>query len=220
MANATYKQVSAATRRLMKADDVFTEIDVVNVAYEVEGNQSWGDKQWRTAANDAQQVCAALYRSARLVRFGPVQVPGLEPDYARRGVGGKIVYAPRDTVKEWKTPNGNFPALNYFHDEIKKASRRKGIDRDDSQPWAGQKMGSTKDDESLLPDLEEMRSELERAQADLKAANKRNDELQAEVVHLRANGVPPENSLLVEIPVTDDFLDQLVDRLRAREPVA
>jgi hypothetical protein len=126
---SVYKRCSQAVRELAQGSDLFTELDVIDRASE----NSWTEEEYRKAMTQANQIAYAYYRSGRLTRFGPVEYNG-EQDYVRRA--SKIVYAGLKTGPTCiESPNGQFPRLMVFNDEIASVGRRSGTNRDDLRAW-------------------------------------------------------------------------------------
>jgi hypothetical protein len=121
-----------AVHRLAARGEVFTEIDVANEA----SSSGWSGKHFEQAVEKAYNVVQDEYSKGKLVRYGPVDFRG-NLDYARRGT--KIVYA--DVLKGpevLETPNGKFPRLSSDKDNLARAGRRSGTNRDDTKPWGDQ----------------------------------------------------------------------------------
>lgn len=197
----------------------FTEIDVVNAI----ASQSWAPKQYKEALDKAQQVCASFWRNSTLIRFGPVRPPGQErDDFVRRGRGGKILYAGYQRVKLVDTANGAYAAITHADARrlgLVHSGRRAGIDRDDFKPWTDQQIKPSKDIELSVNGNE---ADLTRLRTNLEAANKENERLERENNSLRERSVMPASTMLVEIPLNEDFIDQLAEallpKLRERLP--
>lgn len=156
-----------AMNRLANQGGVFTEIDVVNEA----STDSWSSKHFEQAARNAYSVLQGDYKKGTLVRYGPVSFQGTD-DYARRAT--KIVYGDAHKgPKEFVTPNGSFPRLRADKDDLLRAGRRVGTNRDDTKPWEGQTVSKKSTKESgppvdtapLLKRIEQLQAENERLRA-------------------------------------------------------
>lgn len=179
-----YTQCSIAARRLADGEEPFDESAVVLEA--ANGNGEWQEADFVEADRHAPQVLAALYRTGRLVRFGPVDPEDApltgEADYVRRS--GHILYAPLDTWegKKLTTPNGSFDAILYRHDPVFKNGRRRASDRDDFIDWASQV--PTPDEPRA--DVAALKREVNKLREALAAEIAKNDRLATENERLRS----------------------------------
>lgn len=161
-----YSDCSAAISNLAARPEVFSEIDVVNLA----SSDGWSKVNFKEARKYANQIVSQKYRSGDLVRYGPV-VYGEVQDYARRAA--MIVYGGATTgPDEWDTPNGKIPRLLRHDDHIQIAGRRKGTARHDEQLWSEQA--------GIDPGIQIVRAPKGRA----RRAPKDSNELQKEIMRL------------------------------------
>lgn len=166
-----YRSCSAAARKILENPDlvnaedygglvgVLTEIDLIVLAMREDG---WGREDMSAAGHEANQVMGHLfYKTAAVVRFGPVNHPDLDdPDYLR--ADGKIIYARADgphQVTSIKTPNGTFHRLLAENDPITRQGRRPGTNRTDLESWADQNIFES----AKTPTAEETEAERLRA---------------------------------------------------------
>lgn len=109
----------------------FTELDVIALA-----SSDYTDGQVRLALRECSTMLTKLYKRGEAVRFGPVTIPGLDPDYAR--IATKIVYASPEGPAVFETPNGNFLRLTAETDDELRPGRKFGTIRDDRIRWSKQ----------------------------------------------------------------------------------
>lgn len=189
---------------------VFTEIDIVNRAQNL-ARAEWGSDPaiFRQAMRNANQVAGTFWREMKVARYGPVELPDRSQDYAR--AASKIVYAHPELGPEWlKTPNGTFKRMMVWEDTIGRQGRKIGTNRDDTKPWDEQEITKTKAvTEVAKPD---------KAKADLKAAQRRIEQLEAENrrVHeqaqrVGADGASPDLEAVIEM------IGEMENRLQAIE---
>src|SRR5437868_4639341 len=125
---SVYTECSAAARELVASGEPFTEIDVAHAA----ALADWTEDDWREAGRHAPQILSAFWRRAKIVRFGPVVRGGDRPDYVRKDEGFLVVAG----VDAWQngrvlsTPNGNFTAIRYGHDPLRRDGRPPARSRD------------------------------------------------------------------------------------------
>lgn len=113
---------------------LFTDLDVILAAAGVSG--PWTEGQMKVAQREASQVMGGLFRSRKVVRYGPVMAIG-DPDYVR--LASRIVYASADNgPSEIRTPNGIFPSMFVHQDHIGRPGRRNGTARNDFEKWSDQ----------------------------------------------------------------------------------
>jgi hypothetical protein len=187
MEDSIYTQCSYAARRLAEGDEPFGESDVVLAAARAAGDDGWSEEDFSEADKHAPQVLAALYRSSRLVRFGPVDADAPltgEPDYVRKA--GHILYGPRAAWEgqSLETPNGTFAAITYGpdRDPVFKNGRRRASERDDFVPWAEQVPTA----EEPQPDVAALRREVQKLRGALTASERKAERLEAENERLRS----------------------------------
>lgn len=179
---SVYRQCSEAAAKLMENGEIFTEIDVVRLAGT---NHDWATETYTEALRDANQVVGTLYRNRKVCRFGPVELPNGERDYAR--IASKIVYAPSDKgIVVWETPNGDFPALMVHEDEIGRQGRRKQANRSDLVKWDDQAIATDPVDE------DDAARRVKRLEADLRAANKALADQESQLQRMRDHAAVPK----------------------------
>ena len=171
MSDSIYKQCSRAVSDLMEGSDVFSEIDVVQLA----STPEWSVEDYKDAGRQANQVLGTRYRERKLCRFGPIDLPeGV--DYAR--IASKIAYASVSACLEsWDTPNGTFPKLMLEDDEIGHQGRRLGTNRDDSAPMSERR---TSDPNNRIQRLEIDLSDLRKRLARLESVEARRQKVYTE----------------------------------------
>lgn len=186
--SSIYVQCADAARRLLDNPDlrivttdapegIFTELDVIFLASR-EGD--YNPEMMKVAQREASQVMGTLFRSGQAVKFGPVQVPGLDqPDYMR--VASKLVFAHPEGPKAIKTPNGTFSRLGVDEDLIVRQGRRPGANRNDLESWEDQDILHRRSGEPTTA----QEREIARLQAELAAATHRYEEAEAELHRLR-----------------------------------
>lgn len=220
-----YKDCSRACRSLAKKSEIFTEIDVANLAGR---HKNWGKTQFKEAIRQANQIVSAQYRASQLVRFGPVHFNDAE-DYAR--VASKIAYAGvsmedeerKPIVDRWETPNGVFSALFVRNDTMGRTGRRPGNNRDDSQSWEGQEVQATREEDSEPrpkgsgPPVEDnpvnqLRKRLEDAQAEVA-------ELQAKLAEQNGTDLDKEQIRSIAEDAVQEFVGDLDTRLNKLEEI-
>ncbi len=189
--DSIYTQCSQAARRLMgdAGHEPFTEDAVVQTAAAAAEHQGapWTEEEFGEAERHAPQVLAALYRSTRLVRFGPVAPEDApltgEPDYVRQE--GKILYGASDPWEDQAitTPNGPFDPIRFNKDPIFKVGRRKSSVRDDLTPWEDQQPVAGEP----RPDVSVLRRDNAKLRAALAQEPERVAHLEAEVERLKTS---------------------------------
>lgn len=194
-----------AVNSLAAAGGTFTEFDVANEA-SGQGRKGWTSKLFEQAVKNAYNVLQGDYKRGKLVRYGPVEFQG-NKDYVRRGT--KIIYAhPENGPEQFETPNGSFARMHSEGDPLAKAGRKAGTNRDDTKPWGGQTVSTTKqkgpaiDHEPLLKRIRELEKE-----RDVLAAKLEN-----------GNGNGHTTPVPVEEPQMDQLVALLIDKLT--EPVS
>lgn len=201
-----------ALTRLADQGVVFTEIDVTNEAR----SAGWSSTHLERALKDSQRICAAEYKKGELVRYGPVNFKG-HMDYGRKG--SKIVYASATAGPAmWETPNGQFPRLFSAKDEMARAGRKVGTDRDDTKPWSMQsplkRVEETKgppiDPKPFLKRIQELEAEVKR----LTTENSNGNGKVAPVVERVEAEHEPVTVAVTEL--ADLLEDQLCKRLEER----
>lgn len=117
---------------------IFTEQDVIYLAARAHIG-GYDESDMIVATREASQIMGTLFRNQQVVRFGPVQIPGLAlKDYLR--LSTKIVYTGLDGPTRLETPNGVFEAFLSDDDTIIKQGRRLGTNRDDFLSWDEQEI--------------------------------------------------------------------------------
>jgi hypothetical protein len=175
-----YTECSAAARALERAQEPFTDFDIIDHAR----REEWSEADEQQGRHDAAQIAAAFYRAGRLVRFGPVNFSP-EPDYARGDEGRLLYAAAQPKPRKLSTPNGDFPELFYEDDPLYKVGRRKGSTRNDLIDWTAQT--PTTSVERERDGVARLEKQVERLEELLTEANARVDELEAECERLRSN---------------------------------
>lgn len=197
MSISIYRECSQAARRLLKnpalADSgkpgVFTELDVISLA----AKKGWTQSDFRMAMRDANEVMGTLFRTSQVARFGPVIVPGQEdPDYVR--IASKVAYADAATgPKRIQTPNGTFNRVMVADDTIRRTGAR-GLasNRNDLVSWKQQ------DIHTVRAVTNEENTRVTSLQANLKAAHRRIEKLDADNARLRAHKAALKSAKLSE----------------------
>lgn len=209
-----YKDCSRACRELAATGKAFIDIDVVNAA----ADPGWAAKHFREAQRHANQIVGTEYRAGKLVRYGPVKYEN-EDDYVRRA--GRVLYADAaEGPQEIETPNGKFGPIHDRDDKLARVGRRRGTKRDDFTSWDAQTAEAVVGD-GMLVDGRPLMRRINTLEANLKQANKRNEELVAEVERLRkglANGSNGSDVVSHEMlrSMVDDRVIEITGALEAR----
>lgn len=185
--SSIYTDCSQAVRRLLEdpsladsgIEGVFTELDVINLA----SKSRWGQKGFRRAMREANEVVTGLYRTSRIARYGPVKVPEREgTDYVR--IAAKVVYAhPENGPEEIETANGTFKRMMVGDETDRHAGRRVANNRDDLTPWDEQDISTVQ----TVRTPTRQSAQVTQLQADLKAAHDKIRDQQTELSRLRAH---------------------------------
>lgn len=179
--SSIYKECREAARKLLSGDakpssygidaPVFTELDVVIVAARQAG--TWDEETFQKAQREASNAMGQFFRDAWAVRYGPVQVPGVnEPDYMR--VASRILYAPLEGPATITTVNGTFASFTVDEDPITRQGRRLGANRDDTVPWDEQDILSLGNGGEETPE-----HKIQRLERELRIARQRIAELES-----------------------------------------
>lgn len=201
-----YKACSSACRELAKAGEPFIDIDVVNAA----AQDGWSDRNYREAQRQANQIVGTEYRAGKLVRYGPVTFEG-NKDYVRKA--GRILYADTENgPKVLDTPNGKFKQVHDRADNLARVGRRQGTSRDDFTAWDQQSPESIRSD-SMLVDGRPLERRIHQLEAELNAANKRCEELEAENGRLRETKAGEMVSLAPDRALIDEAVLEALDAL-------
>jgi hypothetical protein len=206
-----YTECADAARYLADQGQPFTDISVINRAMK----DGWSDANRKEATQTAPMILQTMYRASKVIRYGvvPKGAPGTrEDDYVRRGEG-RLVYSGRLTgPKELVTPNGMFRPILHATDPIARNGRRKVSLRNDFVKWEGQVPDVVTEDEVSGREPTDLSSYIERLESDLRAANARNEELQAELERQRQHSAKlvTDKTVLIEVPVTDDLIAQVL----------
>lgn len=197
-----YSLCSRVCDELIAEAQVFTEADVV-----IRALVRMPDASPKELSRYANQVVGTQFRSRKLCRYGPVEVPGLtEPDYAR--IAAKIAYASADDGPEsfqgpkmpdgsvQACPNGRFDRLMIENDPITRQGRRIGSNRDDLVAWCEQDIKVAR--LSVPHDPDALTRENATLRTNLGAAHQKIRDLEAQVHAQREHSADPSVKELAE----------------------
>lgn len=209
MQPSIYAECMDAARRLLDGTEqpseygvpgIFTRLDVIFAAARRAGG--WQEAQMKIAQTEASNALGNLFRNKRgvvIVRYGPVQIPGVEePDYLR--VDSEVIYAHPNGPESITTPNGTFPQIIPTDDPVTRQGRRLGTNRSDLKPWAEQDITGDADRVETSD-----RREIIRLREELRCAHKKLHDLEKELGLLRNGGTVtrPEVEELVNAKTRD-----------------